>query len=107
MTAAEILNRHQEVLERLRRWRKNPMLPRALACRLSGVSRKRFYELLHDGLVAREFQDGEELIPLASLETYYSTRVSKRLKEGKLRKPVLRQLKLASTVLPTMVALGK
>jgi hypothetical protein len=107
MTSAEILNRHREVLERLRRWRKNPTLTRSLACRLSGVSRQRFSELLRVGLVARQFLDGEELISLASLETYYSTTVSKRLKEGKLRKPVLRQLGLGSIVSPTMAALKK
>ncbi|HEY1663073.1 MAG TPA: hypothetical protein VGI03_11700 [Verrucomicrobiae bacterium] len=82
------MNRHQAVLAKIREWKKDPKLPRALAAQLLGVSRPVFYSKLLAGLVQREHLDGQEYIRLSALENYCRGTISRRLSANKLRKPV-------------------
>jgi hypothetical protein len=85
MSQTETLNRRQETLQRLRRWRKNPMVPKSLAYRLCRVSRQRLDALLLSGRVSLQIVDFEEMISVDSLVQYFSTNVRgrKRIKAGR------------------------
>lgn len=87
MTAAEILNRRQETLVRLREWRKNPKIPKSFAYRLCRVSRQRLDALLLSGRVSVEVEDFEEMIPIDSLLRYFAgfSKANKSRQAGKLR----------------------
>jgi len=89
MTAVEIVNRHRASLQRLRQWRKDPRIPRSLAAELLDVSHPVFLTKLRAGLVIPEHDEGRELIRLSELERYCQSTISKRLKAGKQRKPVV------------------
>ena len=87
--AANNENHLREILERLQRWRKNPLVTPAEAARLCGVTRGavRIWQL--SGRVSVVGESGQQLIPWSALVAYYRRRVSKQSRVGKSRLPKL------------------